>query len=451
MHVPTEAAEALREKLKDHIWTGGTNSDGYPKVKIEGKSYLASHVLLKLLGREVPEGKVVMHLDNNPKNLDPKNLRIGTQRQNLKQMRDEGRDRPRGVPQEPDVKSASEPMREAEIRDFLGRVRDEAKERNLRMFAVADSPHGGASITLGGDQSHAVRNARQAHTRWERRMGHDPHHDWSTEHTEKKAMYEFNGNAWDVVRALRSHDVKQAQLIPVLDPTYFPFFKWANVRQERYIDAETLSRIYNTEAPAREWNTPAPAPVRPVPEAYTADRSRIGQVQPTAGLDPAVQARVNILARAQNMPPEVAHTLLSRSVPQGMSYQDHLGTLLTQQGLPFRKGDWQESIRAKNLASAAPQQAIIDVPPPAAPPKPAVPQTPVAAAPAPTAPTPAAPTAPRPQRPAPAPLHANVLSEFGPPRPRPMGPPAAPRPATPMLGRLKTASLIAWLDPAFLY
>lgn len=338
MHIPPEAAQALREKIHEHHWTGGVNSDGYPKVKIEGKSYLASHVLLKMLGREVPPGKVVMHLDNDPKNLDPKNLRIGTQKQNLKQMRDEGRDRPRGVPQEPDV--------------------------------------------------------------------------------------------------------KQAQRIPVLDPTYFPFFKWANARQERYLDPETLSRIYNTDAPAPEWITPEPAPMRPVPEAYTADRSRIGQVQPTAGLDPAVQARVNILARAQNMPPEVAHTLLSRSVPQGVSYQDHLGTLLTQQGLPFRKGDWQENIRAKNLASAAPQQAIIDVPPPA--PKPPTPP-PVQAAPnvPPPAPTPA---------PAPTPTTqvGKLQVPVAPPRPKPMGPPTPLRPVMPLTApRVKMAALFAFLDPDY--
>lgn len=438
MHIPPEAAQALREKIHEHHWTGGVNSDGYPKVKIEGKSYLASHVLLKMLGREVPPGKVVMHLDNDPKNLDPKNLRIGTQKQNLKQMRDEGRDRPRGVPQEPDVKQASTDMREPEIRDFLGRVRDDARERGLRIFAVADSPAGGASITVGQQHSSAVRNARRAHTRWEKRMGHDPEHDWSKE---KMAMYQDDVNAWDVIRALRSH-VKQAQLIPVLDPTYFPFFKWANVRQERYIDAETLSRIYNTEAPAVEWHTPAPAPTRPVPEAYTADRSRIGQVQPTAGLDPVVQARVNILARAQNMPPEVAHTLLSRSVPQGMSYQDHLGTLLTQQGLPFRKGDWQENIRAKNLASAAPQQAIIDAPPPA--PKPPTPP-PVQAAPnvPPPAPTPA---------PAPTPTTqvGKLQVPVAPPRPKPMGPPTPLRPVMPLTApRVKMAALFAFLDPDY--
>jgi len=102
-----ETRESLHEKLKGNRWTAGVNSDGYPKMKVEGKSRLASHVLLESLGREVPAGKVVMHRDNNPLNLDPANLRVGTQQQNLKQMRDEGRDRPRGVKQEPDVKKVA--------------------------------------------------------------------------------------------------------------------------------------------------------------------------------------------------------------------------------------------------------------------------------------------------------------------------------------------------------
>lgn len=104
---------SLRENFEEKYdskkkkWTGSTNNIGYPKMKVDGEMTLASHVALRLAGRQVPEGRVVMHLDNNKENLDPSNLRVGTQKQNLKQMRDEGRDRPRGVPQEPDVKTAA--------------------------------------------------------------------------------------------------------------------------------------------------------------------------------------------------------------------------------------------------------------------------------------------------------------------------------------------------------
>lgn len=88
-------------------WHGSVNSDGYPKIKDDGELRLASHVVLEQHGRSIPAGKVVMHLDNDTKNIAPSNLRVGTQKQNLKMMRDQGRDRPRGVAQEPDVKQAS--------------------------------------------------------------------------------------------------------------------------------------------------------------------------------------------------------------------------------------------------------------------------------------------------------------------------------------------------------
>lgn len=104
-------SESLREKfeskIRDGKWVGSTNNIGYPKMKVDGEMVLGSHVSLRLAGRPVPSGKIVMHKDNDPLNLSPSNLRVGTQKQNLKQMRDEGRDRPRGVDQEPDVKTAA--------------------------------------------------------------------------------------------------------------------------------------------------------------------------------------------------------------------------------------------------------------------------------------------------------------------------------------------------------
>lgn len=105
---PPEAVARLKDKIDDKgRWTGGTNSDGYPKVKIDGESELASHVLLKSQGVSLRPGQVVMHKNNDKLDLRRSNLRLGSQADNLKQMRDEGRDRPRGVDQEPDVKKAS--------------------------------------------------------------------------------------------------------------------------------------------------------------------------------------------------------------------------------------------------------------------------------------------------------------------------------------------------------
>lgn len=101
--------ERFQEKMDGSRWTGSTNNIGYPKMKVDGEMVLGSHVALRLAGRKVPTGgpaggKIVMHKDNNKLNLSPSNLAVGTHKANLKQMRDEGRDRPRGVHQEPDEK-----------------------------------------------------------------------------------------------------------------------------------------------------------------------------------------------------------------------------------------------------------------------------------------------------------------------------------------------------------
>ena len=112
MSVPKDIRENFLEKVdKDGgrwKWTGSTNNIGYPKMKDHGKLRLASHISLEMAGRKVPEGAVVMHTDNDIKNVNPANLRVGTQKQNLKLMRDQGRDRPRGVDQEPDVKKVAQ-------------------------------------------------------------------------------------------------------------------------------------------------------------------------------------------------------------------------------------------------------------------------------------------------------------------------------------------------------
>ena len=115
--------ENFEEKLKDGRWTGSTNNDGYPKIKDDGKLRLASHVALELSGRSAPrDGHVVLHKDNNPRNLEPSNLAVSTQKANLKQMRDQGRDRPRGVDQEPDVKHASWNGFFSEMRELLANI-----------------------------------------------------------------------------------------------------------------------------------------------------------------------------------------------------------------------------------------------------------------------------------------------------------------------------------------
>ena len=58
-------------------------------------------------------------------------------------------------------------------RKFVSLVKKMAKRRNLNMFIVTD----GASATLNNGNK-AVRNARQAHIKWEIEHGFNPNEDY---------------------------------------------------------------------------------------------------------------------------------------------------------------------------------------------------------------------------------------------------------------------------------
>ncbi len=76
----------IREKIHDGKWTGAKNSDGYPCVKVDGKTELVSRVLKK-----PSPGSVVSHKDNNPAHVSANNLKSTDQGSNLQKMHDEGR------------------------------------------------------------------------------------------------------------------------------------------------------------------------------------------------------------------------------------------------------------------------------------------------------------------------------------------------------------------------
>lgn len=68
-----------------------------------------------------------------------------------------------------------------EVNLWLARIQDEARRKGYNVFAVAEDPsrRTGASITsVRGSKQGAVRNARRAHTQWERKAGIDPNHNW---------------------------------------------------------------------------------------------------------------------------------------------------------------------------------------------------------------------------------------------------------------------------------
>ena len=71
---------------------------GYGYRRVDGKRWRTHRwVVAQIDGEEAIEGKVVMHLCNNPSCYRYDHLKIGTQSENIKQAYDEGR-RPKSAP-----------------------------------------------------------------------------------------------------------------------------------------------------------------------------------------------------------------------------------------------------------------------------------------------------------------------------------------------------------------
>lgn len=61
-------------------------------------------------------------------------------------------------------------------REFCRKVKELAKEYDLPFFVVTD----GASA-ISNNNCSAVKNARDAHIKWEKENGYDPYEDWEKE------------------------------------------------------------------------------------------------------------------------------------------------------------------------------------------------------------------------------------------------------------------------------
>ncbi|WP_415495349.1 HNH endonuclease [Acetobacter sp.] len=84
-----EASIEFYEDETGH-WTGACDSDGYPVLNLKGKTQPVHRLIAELAGWDI-EGKVVMHIDDNPLNVRLDNLRVGTQAENMADMAQKGR------------------------------------------------------------------------------------------------------------------------------------------------------------------------------------------------------------------------------------------------------------------------------------------------------------------------------------------------------------------------
>ncbi len=64
------------------IWTSSTSKFGYGQFRYKGNTCLAHRMVYELFIGEIPNGMCVLHKDDNPPNVCPSNLFLGTRKDN---------------------------------------------------------------------------------------------------------------------------------------------------------------------------------------------------------------------------------------------------------------------------------------------------------------------------------------------------------------------------------
>lgn len=73
------------------IWKGNFTKAGYPAVSYKNKKTSAHRLCYELFVKKIPKEKFVCHRDDNPQNITPNNLFIGTHQDNMTDMVQKGR------------------------------------------------------------------------------------------------------------------------------------------------------------------------------------------------------------------------------------------------------------------------------------------------------------------------------------------------------------------------
>ncbi len=87
----TERVWAIRKPLGCWEWTGGVNKDGYGQVGDSGGTIGAHRASAELFKGGIPTGKLVMHICDNRRCVNPDHLSFGSSRINSQDMVVKGR------------------------------------------------------------------------------------------------------------------------------------------------------------------------------------------------------------------------------------------------------------------------------------------------------------------------------------------------------------------------
>ncbi len=87
---------SVNELTACHDWMGTRQSNGYGMIRLSGVAEYAHRVAWKLAGREIPQGKYVLHICDNRRCVNVDHMFIGDQASNMADMISKGRNRKDG-------------------------------------------------------------------------------------------------------------------------------------------------------------------------------------------------------------------------------------------------------------------------------------------------------------------------------------------------------------------
>lgn len=100
--LPKEDQEAIKQKFRSYvempegeqgpwIWVGLRKTGGYGRLSFRSRKYLAHRLSWEIANGPIPDGNNVLHKFDDPPNVNPSHLFLGTQKDNMHDASVKGR------------------------------------------------------------------------------------------------------------------------------------------------------------------------------------------------------------------------------------------------------------------------------------------------------------------------------------------------------------------------